>query len=124
MLPGPFEQGYLEGFEQCYMDSRNIDKYVVWLILMFTIQLTSQWINDNLDSSVKLSPYAQCLKILHSLSPLGSDRHYQSEGEIVVIIHCTLMCFPIHHHLPLNCRNYIPHAHGFISVLGIDNPIR
>ena len=101
MLPGLFEQGYLEGFEQCHMDSRNIDKYVVWLILMFTIQLTSQWINDNLDSPVKLSPHAHSPKILHSLSPLGISRYYQSEGEIVVIVHCTLMCFPIHHHLPL-----------------------
>ena len=85
MLPGLFEQGYLEGFEQCYMDSRNIDKYVVWLILMFTIQLISQWINDNLDSSVKLSPHAHTSKILRSLSRLGISRHYQPERKIVVI---------------------------------------
>ena len=85
MLPGLFEQGYLEGFKQCYMDSRNIDKYVVWLILMFNIQLTSQWINDNLDSSVKLSLHAHIPKILHFLSLLGISRHYQSERKVVVI---------------------------------------
>ena len=85
MLPGLFEQGYLEGFKQCYMDFRNIDKYMVWLILMYTIQLTSQWINDNLDSSVKLSPHAHSPKILYSLSSLGISRHYQSERKVVVI---------------------------------------
>ena len=52
MLSSLFKQGYLEGFRQCYVDSRNIDKYVVWLHLMLTIKSTSQWINDNLDSSV------------------------------------------------------------------------
>jgi len=29
---------------------------------------------------------------------------------------------PEQQHLPLNCPNYIPHAQGFISILGIDNP--
>ena len=73
MLSGLFEQGYLEGFKRCHMDSRNIDKCVVWLIPMFSMQITRWWISDNLDSLVQLSPHAQCLKILHFLSPLGSD---------------------------------------------------